>query len=37
VFIDGQLFTTLRGEGIVAEFLAILDGYVAERYGGVRG
>lgn len=32
VYIDGKLVTTLRGEGIVPEFLAILDRYVAERY-----
>lgn len=32
VFVDGRLMTTLRGEGIVAEFIRILDGYVAERY-----
>jgi len=33
VFVDGQLFTTLRGEKIVEEFLVILDDYVARRYG----
>ena len=33
VFIDGRLDRTLRGEAIVAEFLAILDGYVDRRYG----
>ncbi len=32
VFVDGRLTTTLRGNGIVAEFLRILDRYVAERY-----
>ena len=32
VYMDGQLLTTLRGEAIVAEFLRILDGYVASRY-----
>ena len=32
VFVDGQLVTTLRGEGIVPEFLEILEKYVAERY-----
>lgn len=33
VYVDGQLATTLRGEEIVAEFLRILEGYVARRYG----
>ncbi|HET7559072.1 MAG TPA: flavodoxin-dependent (E)-4-hydroxy-3-methylbut-2-enyl-diphosphate synthase [Limnochordia bacterium] len=33
VFVDGKLQTTLRGDGVVPEFLAILDRYVAERYG----
>ncbi len=32
VFIDGQLDRTLRGEAIVPEFLAILDGYVERHY-----
>jgi (E)-4-hydroxy-3-methylbut-2-enyl-diphosphate synthase len=35
VFVDGKLRTTLRGDGLVAEFIAILDDYVANRYGGV--
>jgi (E)-4-hydroxy-3-methylbut-2-enyl-diphosphate synthase len=34
VFIDGALKTTLRGEGLVKEFIGILDDYVANRYGG---
>jgi len=34
VYVDGELRTTLRGDNIVAEFLAILDDYVARRYGG---
>ena len=34
VFVDGQLRTTLRGEGLVGEFRAILDEYVERRYGG---
>lgn len=34
VFVDGALFTTLRGERVVAEFKEILDDYVATRYGG---
>ena len=33
VFVDGALRTTLRGEGLVDEFIAILDDYVARRYG----
>ena len=33
VFVDGALRTTLRGEGLVKEFIAILDDYVAQRYG----
>ena len=32
VYVDGRLFTTLRGEGLVAEFLGILEDYVAKRY-----
>ena len=32
VFVDGALTETLRGEGIVPRFLAILDDYVARRY-----
>jgi (E)-4-hydroxy-3-methylbut-2-enyl-diphosphate synthase len=32
VFVDGRLMTTLRGEGIVKEFIGILDNYVATRY-----
>jgi (E)-4-hydroxy-3-methylbut-2-enyl-diphosphate synthase len=33
VYVDGRLLVTLRGDDIVAEFLEILDGYVASRYG----
>jgi (E)-4-hydroxy-3-methylbut-2-enyl-diphosphate synthase len=33
VYVDGKLSTTLRGDSIVAEFRAILDSYVAQRYG----
>jgi len=33
VYVDGRLHLTLRGETIVAEFLALLDGYVHRRYG----
>jgi (E)-4-hydroxy-3-methylbut-2-enyl-diphosphate synthase len=34
VFVDGQLDRTLRGEGLVDEFIAILESYVERRYGG---
>jgi (E)-4-hydroxy-3-methylbut-2-enyl-diphosphate synthase len=33
VFVDGKLDRTLRGDGIVAEFIEILEGYVDRRYG----
>lgn len=33
VFVDGKLVTTLRGEGIVAEFIAMLNDYVERKYG----
>ncbi len=33
VFVDGALRTTLRGEGLVDEFIGILEEYVAGRYG----
>lgn len=33
VYVDGRLFTTLRGDEIVGEFIGILEGYVASRYG----
>ena len=32
VFVDGRLVTTLRGDNIVAEFIAILDEYVGSHY-----
>jgi (E)-4-hydroxy-3-methylbut-2-enyl-diphosphate synthase len=32
VFIDGKLDRTLRGDGLVAEFIDILEDYVANRY-----
>src|SRR5262249_33751814 len=32
VYVDGKLATTLRGERIVAEFIEILDNYVASHY-----
>jgi (E)-4-hydroxy-3-methylbut-2-enyl-diphosphate synthase len=37
VYVDGQLRTTLRGEGLVGEFIDILDDYVARRYGRADG
>ena len=33
VYVDGQLFTTLKGDHIVEEFQVILDDYVEKRYG----
>ncbi len=33
VYVDGALHTTLKGEGIVPEFLEILESYVGRRYG----
>jgi (E)-4-hydroxy-3-methylbut-2-enyl-diphosphate synthase len=35
VFIDGRLDRTLRGDGLVDEFIGILEGYVDRRYGSV--
>jgi (E)-4-hydroxy-3-methylbut-2-enyl-diphosphate synthase len=32
VYMDGRLLTTLKGDRIVAEFLGILDDYVARTY-----
>jgi (E)-4-hydroxy-3-methylbut-2-enyl-diphosphate synthase len=32
VYVDGRLLTTLRGDAIVAEFLEILEQYVARTY-----
>jgi (E)-4-hydroxy-3-methylbut-2-enyl-diphosphate synthase len=32
VFIDGRLDRTLRGEGLVREFIEILEDYVARRF-----
>jgi (E)-4-hydroxy-3-methylbut-2-enyl-diphosphate synthase len=32
VYVDGKLSTTLRGDGIVAEFIEILNNYVERRY-----
>jgi len=33
VYVDGKLSTTLRGDRIVAEFIAILEDYVSKKYG----
>jgi (E)-4-hydroxy-3-methylbut-2-enyl-diphosphate synthase len=33
VYVDGKLFTTLKGDQIVEEFQVILDEYVEKRYG----
>jgi (E)-4-hydroxy-3-methylbut-2-enyl-diphosphate synthase len=35
VFVDGKLDRTLRGEGLVDEFIGILEAYVERRYGAV--
>jgi (E)-4-hydroxy-3-methylbut-2-enyl-diphosphate synthase len=32
VYVDGKLFTTLKGDRIVQEFLEILEEYVARTY-----
>lgn len=33
VYVDGRLAATLRGDSIVADFIAILNAYVGRRYG----
>ncbi|HSG48737.1 MAG TPA: flavodoxin-dependent (E)-4-hydroxy-3-methylbut-2-enyl-diphosphate synthase [Longimicrobiales bacterium] len=33
VYVDGEHYTTLKGEGLVEEFKRILDEYVRTRYG----
>jgi (E)-4-hydroxy-3-methylbut-2-enyl-diphosphate synthase len=35
VYVDGRLVVTLKGDGIVLEFLEILESYVASRYAPV--
>ena len=35
VYVDGKLVTTLKGDRIVAEFIDIVDDYVATRYAAV--
>ncbi|HEU5185776.1 MAG TPA: flavodoxin-dependent (E)-4-hydroxy-3-methylbut-2-enyl-diphosphate synthase [Gemmatimonadaceae bacterium] len=37
VYVDGKLVTTLRGDRIVEEFLAILETYVTTRYPAAGG
>jgi (E)-4-hydroxy-3-methylbut-2-enyl-diphosphate synthase len=37
VYVDGRLFTTLKGDGLVQEFLRILDEYVESRYSSDAG
>ena len=34
VYVDGRLATTLRGDRIAADFAAMVDRYVSERWGG---
>ena len=35
VFVDGQKHTTLRGDAIADEFVAIIERYVAKRFGAI--
>ncbi|HET7040301.1 MAG TPA: flavodoxin-dependent (E)-4-hydroxy-3-methylbut-2-enyl-diphosphate synthase [Gemmatimonadales bacterium] len=37
VYVDGELFRTLKGDSIVREFVAILEEYVSRRYGAAVG
>lgn len=37
VYVDGELYTTLRGDTLVADFLKILDEYVESHYGAGAG
>jgi (E)-4-hydroxy-3-methylbut-2-enyl-diphosphate synthase len=37
VYVDGRLFTTLKGEGLVQEFLRILDDYIEKRFSPAAG
>jgi len=36
VFIDGALHDTLRGDGLVDEFITILESYIERRYGAAQ-
>jgi (E)-4-hydroxy-3-methylbut-2-enyl-diphosphate synthase len=35
VYVDGRLLTTLRGSGIIPEFITILNDYVASHYSTI--
>jgi (E)-4-hydroxy-3-methylbut-2-enyl-diphosphate synthase len=35
VYVDGALATTLKGDGLVREFLDMLEGYVARKYPAI--
>lgn len=37
VYVDGEKYTTLRGDDVVPRFLEILEDYVARRFGGRGG
>jgi len=37
VYADGRLITTLKGDRIAAEFIAILEDYVEKRYPRAEG
>jgi (E)-4-hydroxy-3-methylbut-2-enyl-diphosphate synthase len=37
VYVDGKLFTTLKGDNIVPEFLVILNEYVERTYPATSG
>ncbi|TVP75818.1 MAG: flavodoxin-dependent (E)-4-hydroxy-3-methylbut-2-enyl-diphosphate synthase [Gemmatimonadales bacterium] len=37
VYVDGEHFRTLKGEGLVEEFMGILEDYVERRYGSGDG
>ncbi|MBV6271604.1 flavodoxin-dependent (E)-4-hydroxy-3-methylbut-2-enyl-diphosphate synthase [Alcaligenaceae bacterium CGII-47] len=37
VYVDGKRTVTLKGEGIADEFKAIVENYVAQRFGGGQG
>ncbi|GMR14030.1 MAG: flavodoxin-dependent (E)-4-hydroxy-3-methylbut-2-enyl-diphosphate synthase [Gemmatimonadota bacterium] len=34
VYVDGEHYATLKGDGLVEEFKAMLDEYIESRYGG---
>jgi (E)-4-hydroxy-3-methylbut-2-enyl-diphosphate synthase len=36
VYVDGRLFTTLKGDDIVPQFIKILDDYVETHYGSLK-